>query len=99
MHSRAFCPHVYSYLFYSIWQTRFSELIFVAFIFNIFKKSTTVEILAKVKEGIFIKRNFAEFSFAIHDSTQKNLLRKELKTMLYLQKTLRFSKRTYRKWS
>ena len=86
-------------MFILIYFTAFGKLDFlnlpsVAFIFNIYKKSTTVEILAKVKEGIFTK-----FSFAIHDSTHKNLFRKELKTMLYLQKTLRFSKRTYRKWS
>lgn len=91
-------------MFILIYFTAFGKLDFlnlpsVAFIFNIYKKSTTVEILAKVKEGIFTKRNFSEFSFAIHDSTHKNLFRKELKTMLYLQKTLRFSKRTYRKWS
>ena len=35
-----------------------------AFIFNVYKKSNTLEILTKIKEDIFAEENFAEFSFA-----------------------------------
>lgn len=73
MDSRGFCSHVYPYLVYGIWQLGFTKVT---------KTSTTLEILAKVKVGIFAEENFSEFSFAIHDPIHKNLFRKKLKSIL-----------------
>ena len=71
--------------------TSFDNLYFLdlpcrTFAFMSTKRSTTIEILAKLKVEFFAEENFAEFGFVAYDPTHRNLFRKVIKIMLITHK-------------